>query len=51
MYYYWTKKGIRPSVFYSMPKGELLLIKAFFEEELKEKAKLANQGIVCPSIL
>lgn len=36
MYYFWKTKGIRPSVFYSMPKGELLVIQAFFEKEVEE---------------
>ena len=46
MYYYWKTKGIRPSVFYSMPKGELILIKAFFEKEIADKNK-NNEGL-CP---
>ena len=29
MYYYWTRHGIRPSVFYGMPPGERLVIRAF----------------------
>ena len=33
MYYYWTRHGIRPSVFYSMPPGERLVVRAFFEYE------------------
>ncbi|WDV47124.1 hypothetical protein PV797_05330 [Clostridiaceae bacterium M8S5] len=36
MYYYWNTKGIRPSVLYNMPKGELLMITAFYEQELKD---------------
>lgn len=39
MYYYWRTKGIRPSVFYNMPKGELMVVMAFFEEEIKEKKR------------
>jgi len=42
MYYYWRTKGIRPSVFYNLPKGELMVITAFFEEEIKEKERLSK---------
>ncbi len=42
MYYYWVNHGIRPSVFYSMPKGELIVIQAFYEQELKEKENFVN---------
>ena len=44
MYYYWKTKGIRPSVFYSMPKGELIVIQAFFEEELRENRELIENS-------
>ncbi|WDV47142.1 hypothetical protein PV797_05420 [Clostridiaceae bacterium M8S5] len=40
MYYYWNTKGIRPSVLYNMPKGELLVVTAFYEQELKDKEEL-----------
>lgn len=43
MYWYWVRKGIRPSVFYSMPKGELTVIQAFYEKELDEYKSLNNQ--------
>ncbi|MBI6873744.1 hypothetical protein [Clostridium aciditolerans] len=39
MYYYWKEKGIRPSVFYSMPIGERLIVQAFYENEIEEKNK------------
>lgn len=42
MYYYWVHKGIRPSVFYSMPRGELTVIQAFYEQELKDQSELLN---------
>ena len=51
MYYYWTKKAVRPSVLYNMPKGELLVVQAFFERELEERAetiKNAEGKAVCP---
>lgn len=54
MYYYWKHKGIRPSVFYSMPKGELTVIQAFYEKEIEERDKLlkAMEGkAVCPYYL
>ncbi|RLP95771.1 hypothetical protein D9545_16020 [Geobacillus stearothermophilus] len=34
MYWYWKKKGIRPSVFYQIPYGELTIIRAFYELEV-----------------
>lgn len=36
MYYYWKNGRILPSVFYSMPKGELTVLQAFFEKEVEE---------------
>ena len=43
MYFYWKHKGIRPSVFYSMPRGELMVIQAFFERETEEHNELINR--------
>lgn len=40
MYYYWKNGRIRPSVFYSMPKGELTVLQAFFEKEVEEQNEL-----------
>lgn len=40
MYYYWKNGRIRPSVFYSMPKGELIVLQAFFEKEVEEHNEL-----------
>lgn len=42
MYYYWKTKGILPSVFYKMPKGELTVLQAFFEKEVEEHTELAK---------
>lgn len=42
MYYYWKNGRIRPSVFYTMPKGELTVIQAFFEKEVEEHNELIN---------
>ena len=42
MYYYWKAKGILPSVFYKMPKGELTVLQAFFEKEVEEHTELAK---------
>jgi len=39
MFHYWKTKGIRPSVFYAMDKGEKTIIKAFFEQEMDDKHK------------
>ncbi|MBB6217497.1 hypothetical protein HNQ80_003618 [Anaerosolibacter carboniphilus] len=36
MYYYWKTKGIVPSVFYNMRKGELLVLMAFYDREMEE---------------
>lgn len=52
MYYYWKHGRVSPSVFYSMPKGELTVIQAFYEmevEERNEQIRKANEGkMVCP---
>ena len=52
MFYYWKHKGIRPSVFYSMPKGELTVIQAFYEKEIEERDKVLKEmtqnKVVCP---
>lgn len=42
MYYYWKNGRVRPSVFYSMPKGELTVIQAFFEREVEEHNALVK---------
>lgn len=39
LYYYWTTKGIRPSVFTEMPYGEKLAIRAFYEKEIADLKK------------
>lgn len=54
MYWYWKKKGIRPSFFFDLPKGERTIIHAFFEEELKEESermKSLEGGSVCPRMM
>jgi len=54
MYWNWKKRGIRPSVIYSMPKGELTILRAFFElemEEEKQKMKALEKGAMCPAML
>lgn len=51
MYFYWKHKGIRPSVFYSMPRGELTVVQAFYEKEQEERneAIKKSQGkAICP---
>ena len=42
MYFYWTRKGIRPSFFYELPQGELALIRAFYEEYIDEITDMAT---------
>lgn len=51
MYHYWKTKGIRPSVFYTMPKGEQLMIRAFFELEIDERNENIKKGMICPAML
>jgi len=36
LYYYWVKRGIRPSVFASMPYGERMVVRAFYEREIAD---------------
>jgi len=36
MYHYIAKKGMLPSVFYSLPYGERLILRACFELEMEE---------------
>jgi hypothetical protein len=43
MYYFWKTKGIRPSVFYNMPKGELAVLIAFYEKEMDELKEEQNR--------
>lgn len=43
MYYYWTEKGIRPSVFYNIPEREKLVIRAFYEYEQSHKQHYRNK--------
>ena len=51
MYYYWKKKGIIPSFFYTMDKGEFKLIEAFFTMELEEEIEKMKSGYgFCPFI-
>ena len=42
MFYYWKNGRIRPSVFYSMPKGELIVLQAFFQKEIEEHNELVK---------
>lgn len=55
MYYYWKNGRIRPSVFYSMPKGELIVLQAFFEKEVEEHNELVkgteNKGVLPVAII
>ena len=54
MYYYWKHKGIRPSVFYAMPRGELLVLQAFYEREIEERNEAIQKAegkAICPMML
>ena len=48
MYYYWTRKAIRPSFFYNLPQGELAIIRAFYEEYIEE---LNENPSMCPMMM
>lgn len=51
MYYFWKHGRIRPSVFYSMPRGELTVVQAFYEQEVKERNDLIDSSkgkVMCP---
>ena len=39
MYYYWKHGRVLPSVFYKLPRGELLVLQAFYEQEIDDKNK------------
>ncbi|MCT4605859.1 MAG: hypothetical protein N4A64_07100 [Marinisporobacter sp.] len=43
LYYYWKTKGIRPSVLYNMPRGEMILLMAFYEKEMEELEKMMKE--------
>jgi len=54
MYYYWKNGRVRPSVFYGMARGELTVIQAFFEEEVRERNEAIEKSkgkAVCPMML
>lgn len=55
MYWNWKKRGVRPSEFYKMSKGEQLILRAFFEyevdEELQKQKIMAEKGVFCPFML
>ena len=44
MYYYWKNGRVRPSVLYSMPKGELTVIQAFYEREMQENNEVVKKA-------
>lgn len=44
MYWYWTRKGIRPSEFNKIPPGELTIIRGFFELEIEEENEKRKSG-------
>lgn len=51
MYYYWKHGRIRPSVFYQMPRGELIVLQAFYEKEVEERneqIRKAKGKAICP---
>ncbi|WP_167336430.1 hypothetical protein [Paenibacillus tyrfis] len=50
LYYYWSRKGIRPSVIHNLPPGEYTLIRAFYEYEHEEREKVYASGKVWPFI-
>lgn len=44
MYYYWKNGRVKPSVFYSMPRGELTVIQAFYEMEIAENNQTIKEA-------
>lgn len=54
MYYYWKHGKISPSVFYSMPKGELMVVQSFYQKEIEERnemMKTLEGNMFCPYML
>lgn len=55
MYYYWKEKGIRPSEFYKMDSGELTVVRAFYEQEIRDKhdkmREMSKSGVACPYMM
>jgi hypothetical protein len=50
MCHYWISKGIRPSVFYNMPRGELTVISAFFELEMERRGEILDKKAAFPTV-
>ncbi|WP_198957423.1 hypothetical protein [Paenibacillus selenitireducens] len=46
LYYYWSRKGIRPSELHNLPAGEQWLIRVFYEMEMEERERIAKTGNV-----
>lgn len=44
MYYYWKNGRVKPSVFYSMPRGELTVVQAFYEMEVTENSQTIREA-------
>lgn len=45
MYWYWTRKGIRPSEFKKIPPGEMTIIRGFYELEIEEEIERRKNSI------
>ncbi|MBA9087621.1 hypothetical protein FHR92_004106 [Fontibacillus solani] len=44
LFHLWTRHSLRPGVFWSLSKGERLLLRAFAEKELEMNASSASSS-------
>lgn len=51
MYYYWKHGRVLPSVFYKMPRGELLVLQAFYEQEIEDNNKELEKADKSKSVM
>ena len=51
MYYYWKHGRVLPSVFYKMPRGELLVLQAFFEKEVEDNNEALKSADKSKSVM
>lgn len=51
MYYYWKHGRVLPSVFYKLPRGELLVLQAFYEQERDDNNKELERANKSESVM
>lgn len=51
MYYYWKHGRVLPSVFYKLPRGELLVLQAFYEQERDDNNKELERADKSKSVM